>query len=305
MDLLKKMCAVHAPAGNESAMKDFILRYINENVQSWKTTPKVIEGEDFQDCLVLVFGENPKTAVFAHMDSIGFTVGYDTKLIPIGSPRVQTGYVLIGADSQGSIECEMNSDEGSSGAQYDFERTIDRGTDLVFKSDFRQSDDFVQTCYLDNRLGCWNALRLAETLENGIIAFSCWEEHGGGSVTYLAKYIYEQYKVKQALISDVSWVTKGVKHGKGVVVSMRDGGIPRRKYVERIIALAKESGIPFQIEVEGSGGSDGNELQNSPYPFDWCFVGAPESNVHTPDEKVHKKDIESMLSMYRYLMKNL
>ena len=36
------------------------------------------------------------------------------------------------------------------------------------------------------------------------------EEHGGGSVGYLAKFIYEKYGVKQAHISDITWVTEGV-----------------------------------------------------------------------------------------------
>ena len=86
---------------------------------------------------------------------------------------------------------------------------------------------------------------------------------------------------------------------------MRDSGIPRKSYVNKIINLAKQSQIPFQLEVENAGGSDGNALQRSPYPFDWCFIGAPEDNVHSPDEKVHKSDIESMFKMYDYLMKNL
>ena len=69
--------------------------------------------------------------------------------------------------------------------------------------------------------------------------------------------------------------------------------------------MAKASNIPFQLEVENAGGSDGNALQRSPYPFDWCFIGAPEDFVHTPDEKVHKSDIKSMTQMYDYLMINL
>ena len=88
------------------------------------------------------------------------------------------------------------------------------------------------------------------------------------------------------------------KHGEGVAISRRDSGLPRRTYVDRIIQLAKESKVPYQIEVESSGGSDGNQLQKSPYPFDWCFIGAPEDNVHSPDEKVHKKDIRKCLSYF-------
>ena len=186
-----------------------------------------------------------------------------------------------------------------------FPRGIDRGTDLVFKCDFRETKDFVQSCYLDNRLGVFNALKVAETLQDGVIVFSCWEEHGGGSVPYLAKHIYEQWGVKQALISDITWVTDGVFHGKGVAISMRDKNVPRRSFIQKVIQIAESSGIDFQLEVEGSGSSDGRELQVSPYPFDWCFVGAPEDFVHSPNEKVHKHDIESMIALYRVLMDTL
>jgi putative aminopeptidase FrvX len=93
-----------------------------------------------------------------------------------------------------------------------------------------------------------------------------------------------------------------VKHGGGVAVSMRDSGLPRRKYLNRIISLARESGVPFQLEVESAGGSDGGMLQKSDLLMDWCFIGAAEDNVHTPEEKVYKSDIESMVALYQYLM---
>ena len=31
----------------------------------------------------------------------------------------------------------------------------------------------------------------------------------------------------QALISDITWVTEGVTHGKGCAISLRDSGVPR------------------------------------------------------------------------------
>lgn len=303
MQLLKTLCSVYAPSGNEEEMTNFLLGYIKPNSARWKVIPEIIHGPEFQNCIVLVFGE-PKTAIFAHIDSIGYTVRYTNQLIPIGGPHSQEGYSLIGKDSMGEIECTLSKDQDDH-LGYKATRKIETGTDLVFKSDFRETEEYVQSCYLDNRLGVWAALQVAETLENGIIVFSCWEEHGGGSVPYLAKFIYEKFNVCQALISDITWVTDGVLPGKGVAISMRDRSIPRKQFVKKVIEIAKASNIPFQIEVEEYGGSDGKELQASPYPFDWCFVGAPEENVHSPDEKVHKKDIESMVELYKVLMKEL
>jgi putative aminopeptidase FrvX len=306
MKLLKELCSIAATSGNELTIKQFIIKYVEENILNFKVTPSII-SENIQDCIILKFG-NPKTAIFAHLDSVGFTVRYGKELVKIGGPKSYDGIKLIGKDSKGKIETEIYNYEDENGhhhIEYLLDREIDRATELTFKPDWRENKNFIQCCYMDNRLGVWNALEVAKTLENGVICFSTYEEVGGGSVGFLAKYIYENFKINQALISDVTWITNGVQHGNGVVISRRDSGLPRRSYVDKIIYLAKKSKIPFQIEVESSGGSDGNQLQKSPYPFDWCFIGAAEDFVHSPDEKVHKSDIDSMVNLYKYLMVQL
>lgn len=303
MKLLKEMCAIHAPSGNEVAMTNFLLNYIEKNKKNWKVKPKIYSGNGFQDCIILVFGK-PKTAIFAHIDSIGFTVRYGKELVKIGGPRTIEGFELVGDDSKGKAGCKLHIDK-SNNITYKFKRDLERGTELTFKPNWRETKEYVQCCYMDNRLGVWNALKVAETLKDGAIVFSCWEEHGGGSVSFIQKFLYEKYKIKQSLISDITWVTPGVPHGKGVVISLRDSLIPRRSYVDKIIAIAKKSKIPYQLEVEGTGGSDAKELQMSEYPWDWCFVGAPEDHVHTPDEKVYKNDIDAMVKLYKVLMEKL
>jgi len=307
LNLLKQLCEIHAPSGSEYKMTQFLLDYVHKNKSDWKVQPQIIAGDGFQDCIMLVFGK-PTTAIFAHMDSVGYTVGYENNLIKIGGPSAKKEAKLVGKDSKGKITCTLQSEEDEH--QFltysaKFDRKIDRGTTLTYLPNFREDAAFVQCCYMDNRLGIWTALQVAETLENGVIVFSAWEESGGGSVGYLAKYLYEQLNVKQALIADITWVTKGVQHHKGVAISLRDSGIPRRSYLNRIIKLANKSKIPYQLEVESAGGSDGNALQRSPYPFDWCFIGAAEDNVHSPNEKVSKKDIEAMVELYQYLMRYL
>jgi putative aminopeptidase FrvX len=303
MLLLKQLCAVHAPSGEEYRMKDFVLDYVKKRKDTWLSKPQVIHGADLQDCVILKFGK-PRTAIFAHMDSVGFTVRYQNQLLPVGSPDAEMGTRLVGEDDLGVIDCELEFDKENH-AFYKFGRQIQRGTTLTYKSNFRDSKDYIQSPYLDDRLGMYVALKVAEKLKDGVIVFSCWEEHGGGSVPYLAKYVYEKWGVQQALISDITWVSDGIDPGAGVAISMRDRNIPRRKFIDKIISIAKKRKVTHQLEVEGMGSSDGRELQQSPYPFDWCFVGAPQHGPHTPDEKVHKDDIKSMISLYSWLMKDL
>lgn len=302
------MCSIQAPSGNEAPMKEFLLNYIKENSKNWKHKPKIVQGKKFQDNIILIFGK-PRTAIFAHMDSIGFTVRYGKQLVKIGGPVTKSGFQLVGTDEKGKQEATLNVIEnkktGEKKLEYKAARDFERGTELTFKPNWREDKNYLQCCYMDNRLGVYNALKVAETLKNGAIVFSSWEEHGGGSVSYLQKYLQEEYEISQALISDISWISDGVHYAKGPVISMRDSLIPRRSYLNKIISVAKKYGCDFQLEIEGSGGSDAKELQMAEYPWDWCFIGAAEENVHTPDEKVHKKDVEGMIRLYQVLMKEL
>jgi putative aminopeptidase FrvX len=302
-ELLKHLCSIRATSGDEGPMRDFIIEHVIAESKSWKVQPKIHAGEGLQDCLVLAFGK-PRTAIFVHMDSIGFTVRYDNELVRIGGPVSTKGIRLVGSDSKGEITGTLIS--GKKGElKLKADRIVDPGTRLSFFSDFREKKNSVQCAYMDNRLGVYAALEVARNLENGLIMFSCWEEHGGGSVGFLADFMIRKYKVYQALIADITWVTEGVKAGKGVVISLRDSGIPRKAFLDRVLKIASGSKVAFQLEVEASGGSDGTELQKSPFPIDWCFIGAPEKNVHSPDEEVHKADISSMIAMYDSLMKEL
>ncbi len=304
MKLLKKICAVHAPSGEEYNLSEYILYHIVKHQKHWRVQPDILFGAGFHDNLILVFGK-PKTAVFAHIDTVGYTVGYGKKLHPIGSPSAKTGTILNGTDSAGKIECVLSDNDDENGASYAFSRKIELGTSLTYKPNFKIEENFIHSPYLDNRLGVRAALQLAETLENGIIVFSTYEEHGGGGAEIAAKYIYDTYQIKQALILDVTWVTEGIRHGKGAVISLRDSGIPRKRYLDCIKKHAAKSNINHQFEVEQYGGSDGTAIQATPYPINWCFIGIPVFGVHSPDEYAKISDYEDTVKLYQYLMKHI
>ena len=120
MKLLKKLCAIHAPSGDESLLTNFILNHIEENQEKWKQKPEIFYGDQFQDCIVLVFGK-PKTAIFAHLDSIGFSAKYNNQIVKIGSPSVTEGDELIGRDSKGEIEGKITIKEDEKGKSFKFQ----------------------------------------------------------------------------------------------------------------------------------------------------------------------------------------
>ena len=165
------MCTIHAPSGNEVAMKNFLLDYIKKEKKNWLTKPKIYAEENFQDCIVLIFGK-PRAAIFAHIDSIGFTVRYQKQLVKIGGPRTPNGINLV--DEKGrnaTLSVTKDTKTGHENLAYKSANRFARGTELTFKPNWRETKDFVQCCYMDNRLGIYNALKVAETLEDGAIVF--------------------------------------------------------------------------------------------------------------------------------------
>lgn len=309
-ELLKKLCAIPSTAGDEGKMRDFILDYFSKNSKNFKVTPKVYSGAGFQDMVIAVFGE-PRTAVLAHTDTVGFTVAYKHELYKIGNPKAKEGSLLTGVDSKGKIDCTLKIEKKKTKKvkeaifKYEAARTIEPGTNLTYAPDWNETKNYVKSAYLDNRLGVWNALELAKTIQNGALVFTTYEEHGGGGAQFAGKFLQDNFGVQQALISDVTLLSDSIKHKKGVAISMRDRGIPRRSFVNRIIEIAKENEVKYQLEVEKAGGSDGNALQDSSYAWDWCFIGPPEDNYHQPGEKVHKEDMVEMQKLYKALLSSL
>lgn len=316
LELLETIAAIPSTAGDEGKMRDFIVNYFANNSKSFETTPQVFSGPGFQDMVIAVFGE-PKTAIFAHTDTVAYTVGYNKELIKIGNPKAKDGATLVGKDSKGNIQCTLATKKPEAKKKkksksqeeptriYEFSRGIEPGTILTYAPNFKETKGFVKSSYMDNRLGVWNALQQARWMKNGALVFSTYEEHGGGGAQFAGRFLQENFSIQQALISDVTLLSSSIKHKQGVAISMRDRGIPRRSFVEHIMSIAKKNKIPFQLEVEKSGGSDGNALQDSSYIWDWCFIGPPEDNYHQPGEKVSKSDIESMVNLYRVLMEEL
>lgn len=301
--LLETLCQISATSGDEDKLKKYLIKYVNQHASTWKCIPEIIEGDNFQDNLMLVFG-NPNKAFYAHTDSVGFTTRYQNQLITIGSPEAINGDKLVGEDSLGPIECSVIIDKKNN-SFHDFSRAIDPGTTLTYKPNFIANANSLKSCYLDNRLGVFALLNLAQEMENGVLVFSTYEEHGGGSAAYLATYLYEKYKIKQALIVDVTWVTDGIHLGQGPVVSLRDMYIPRKKFINKILSLLDESSFIYQKEVEASGGSDGSELQQSALPIDWCFIGVAINNPHASSEEANVFDIIRLITLLKTLSAKL
>lgn len=297
--LLETLCQIQATSGDEASLKRFLIDFVNQHSATWKSVPQLIVGDTFQDNLILVFGK-PTTAYYSHLDSVGFTSRYQNQLITIGSPEAVNGDKLVGKDNLGPIECSIKIDKNGN-AFHDFSRTIEPGTNLVYKPSFTKNEDIISTPYLDNRLGIFALLELANTTENSALVFSTFEEHGGGSAGYLGAYLYDKFNITKSIIVDITWVTEGIHLGHGPVLSLRDAYIPRKKFINQVISILDQRSIVYQKEVEASGGSDGSELQRLALPIDWCFIGIPINNPHASTEQANIFDITRLIGLLQTL----
>lgn len=292
MDLLQELQQIPGPSGDEGLIADFVQAYC-----------EAIPGATVRrySDLVLVSRGKPRVAVFAHLDTVGFTLAYGRSLVPIGGPQPEGDERVRECGGSGRARLKLKPGEGRPAWRLSG-KDGEPGSQWVYEAPLVVKNDQVSGPYLDNRAGVWNALRVLERLQDVAVVFTPGEEHSGRGAAIGARLVYEEWQVTQALISDITWHTDWIKLGKGPAVSYRDRSIPRRRYLNRVLAASVESGIPFQHEVESSGGSDGSVIDRSAYPIDWVFVGAPQKRSHTAKEECRISDLRAMVDLYVYLV---
>lgn len=296
LDLLWDLLARDSPAGDEAALSDWLEEWLKREV------PDAV-AERLGDSLVITRGLSPKVAVFAHLDTTGWTLGYDKQLLRIGGPagrpddavrpvrRPDTGCTLA-RRKDGGWKVSGKTDAAP-------------GTRFVYAAVPEVKNGQITAPYLDNRAGLWAALHALKQCPEIALALSVQEETGSLGAGMTARHLNAAHGIQQALVADLTWDTKHIKCGSGVAVSLRDSSVPRQSYLSRVLALAEKSGILFQREIEAHGGSDGVGIERSGVPLDWVFVGAPEKNPHTARERVQISDLQSMAALLVSLVNGL
>jgi putative aminopeptidase FrvX len=255
-----------------------------------------------QDNLIVWRGQ-PQVALFAHLDTVGFTLGYERELVRIGGPHVAGGEAVrstvAGVTHRGRV---VKRDDRW---VLDGAPDAPEGSRWVYDSNLELDGVKVRGPYLDNRAGVWSALEVLRACGDVAVAFTANEEHSGRGATTCARWLYDHLRIGQALISDITWHTRFIRRGRGPAVSLRDRNVPRQLYLDRILAAAEASGIPFQREIETDGSSDGGAIERSGIPMDWLFVGAPEEASHTPGEVLDLNDLRDMARLTAHLVRAL
>jgi putative aminopeptidase FrvX len=261
-----------------------------------------LRSERIQDNLIVWRGR-PQVALFAHMDTVGFTLGYNNELVRIGGPHVEGGEALRSTVDGRTYRGRL----AKKGDDWLLEGSPDAppGSRWVYDSALELDGVKVRGAYLDNRAGVWSALEVLRECDDVAVAFTTNEEHSGRGAITCARWLHDQLGIRQALISDITWHTRFIRCGRGPAVSLRDRNLPRQAFLGRVLAAADASGIPYQREIETDGSSDGGAIERSGIPIDWLFVGAPQEDSHTPHEVVNLNDLRAMARLTTHLVRAL
>jgi putative aminopeptidase FrvX len=296
LDLLWELLKQDSPAGDEGPLADWMEGWLAREAPAAAV-------ERLGDSLIVTRGRTPAVAVFAHLDTTGWTLGYDKRLIRIGGPDGRPGDLIRPVRQPDTGNTLARRKDGS--WKVNSKTSARPGSRWVYAAVPEVSGSTITAPYLDNRVGVWAALQALIRCPEIAVAFTVQEEMGSQGAQIAARRLYETHGITQALVADLTWDTKHIKRRRGVAVSLRDSSLPRQRYLDRVLALAEESSLPFQREVESSGGSDGAGISRSGVPMDWVFIGAPEKSPHTAHEQAHAADLQGMAAMLVHLVNSL
>lgn len=329
---LKQLCEIHAPSGDEKRLRRALL-----------TEARALCGEEnvridrIGNVLCHKKGKEigrPHVCVSAHMDEVGFIIMNATedgllKFRPIGSidPRVVISKrVLVGEAMLpgviGAIAIHLQSREDMDRV-LDFDHLyIDIGAKdkeealakcppasyAYFDTLYTPfGDGFVCARALDDRVGCYNLLRLMKDSYPGDVtfAFVTQEEVGlrgsqGAAYAVRPDVVINLEGTAANDLGDVESRFQVCCAGKGVAVSFMDNSsvYPRRLY-KKLMILAEDREIPHQAKRGITGMNDAANYQRGTNGALACTLSVPCRYIHSGASVCCLKDVDAQYELTR------
>ena len=316
-DIVKELTETFGPSGREDEVRKRILKALEGHVDGYNA--------DNVGNLVAWKGEGGRPVMLvAHMDEIGLVVTHDMgkgfyRVEPVGglSPYTalsrrfvfENGVVgVVSLEGESLEERKKNLSKLSFDHLYldAFGKELDVGTFGVFDSGYEETDEYMVSKAMDDRVGCAILVDVARRLEKPsrkvYFAFSIQEEVGlvGASVVAYPVEVEEAIAVD---VTDSGDTPKGIKRhamvlGKGPAIKIKDrASISDSRIVNRLKELARSRGIPHQLEVLTFGGTDAAALMRTRSGVPSATLSIPTRYIHTPSEVVHKEDYENAVKL--------
>lgn len=316
-DLIKQLTEVWGPSGQEGAVRGLITAAVKPLVDDLRT--------DAMGNLIAVKRPTVESAsgrrimLAAHMDEIGVIVTHVDangflRFSSIGGVNPLTllgGRVAFGNGVRGVIGIEKREspaeevkleklfiDVGATDKER-AERLVTVGDVGSFDRQFADLGDRLVAKAMDDRVGCAvlvQTLReLRSTSHEVSFVFTVQEEVGLRGATTSAYGVNPDI----AIAVDVTATgdtpearTMAVGIGKGPAIKVKDRGMLAHSGLKNLLVrMAKDSGIPYQLEVLEFGSTDAMAMQMTREGIPAGVISVPTRYVHTPSEMVDYADV--------------
>jgi len=327
---LKKLCN-STFVGSEQKAKTLAIKLLEPFVDEIKTD---LTGSIFG----FIKGKSDKTILLeAHIDEIGFTVtnvlengfvrlsnvgGIDIRTLPANTVKIhaENGDVVGVFTSTPPHLAKDKNDEFSSLDEIFVDTGLKNAKDLIKIGDFATfntqavelQNGFISAKSIDDRSGCVSLIEVAKNIkaqgtpkDNIIILLASGEELGNRG----AKIGAFNKQIDEAIIIDVFFgftpncdkekcgeMTKGAMIGVSPILD--------KQMREKLINLAQENNIPYQLEVmNGLTSTDADVVTITETGIKTALVSIPIKYMHTPIETVYLNDIKAVSDLITEYLK--
>ena len=312
-DLVKRLTEAYGPSGSEDKIVEIIKGEITPFVDE-------VEVDKMGSLVATKKGAGARVMLAAHMDEIGLIITHIDKngflrfsnvggvsVSRLGCLRVLFGNGQMGVidlEKSGSTMDKMFIDIGVTSRE-EAESKVSIGDFAVFRQDFVDLGNRIVSKAMDDRIGCAILVEAAKRLKNSPnqihFVFTVQEEvgcRGAGTSAYaiepdlgIAVDVTRTGDMPEAHTMEVAL-------GKGAAIKVRDSSIIAHPKVRSyLIQVAKESGIPYQLEVLESGGTDAGPIQRSRGGVPAGVISIPTRHLHSPSEMVDMGDVEACVKL--------
>lgn len=188
------------------------------------------------------------------------------------------------------------------------------GTPVTFATDYLPFGDHkVVAKALDDRVGCYNMLRLLTADNRGDVdyVFTCQEEVGCRGATGAAFRLQPDIALalEGTTANDAGNIPDAVRVcrlGQGVAVSFMDNSsIGDPALYRAMLAQAQKAGVAHQVKMSVSGGNEGGVMQRAAGGAKTCVLSVPCRNIHSPASVCDLRDVEAQYQLAKAFIENM
>ena len=317
-EILEKLTQTFGPSGFESRIRETIREMAAPYADEIHT--------DALGNLIVRKGtksENGKRVMIAaHMDEIGLMVthvnekgfAYVTAVGGVNPLTCFSGRVLFENGTEGVLYAEMNKMDKvptmaqlfvDTGATSKEDCPVSVGDICVFVRPFVELRGRWCSKALDNRIGCALAIETLKNVQESpnelVFVFTVQEEVGLRGAKTSAYSVDPDLGIALDVTpaSDVPYGIDGNQIlGNGPCIKARDNSLIGHPLVnEALREAAKRAGVPYQMEVLRSAGTDAGSIHIVRSGVPTSAVSVPCRYVHSPSEMIEARDCENAVKL--------